>query len=187
MKLRKSKNPQIIQDRLLLLAIALVICSIVIAWGVYLYGNANTDTPQEQPIAEIKDREPTDEEIRQVEHQKALENKIRRENEQRRQEEEQEQKIIESKPQQIQTTIKSTGVNYYNGYRETWYSSQVARHYRINEWVQDENGYWKTQTGLFVVASQEYNQGAIISTSMGQAQVLDYCETPGVIDFYVSW
>ena len=38
---------------------------------------------------------------------------------------------------------KQSGVNQYNGRRETYYSSNVLRHYRIDEWHTDENGVWR--------------------------------------------
>lgn len=84
---------------------------------------------------------------------------------------------------------KSAGVNYYNGHKETYYSSNVLYHYRTPEWVCDDEGFWRTTDGYYVVAanSGEYSQGTIIDTSKGKAMVLDSGCSYGTIDFYVNW
>lgn len=46
--------------------------------------------------------------------------------------------VAQEMPKQInegykQTLTKSGGVYYFNGLRETWFSSNVSRHYRISE------------------------------------------------------
>lgn len=87
-----------------------------------------------------------------------------------------------------QTLTKSGGVVYFNGLRETYYSSRVALHYRINEWWCDDNGFWRTQDGYFVVAyTMSLPIGTIINISQGQAMVLDHCPTEGTVDVYVCW
>lgn len=78
------------------------------------------------------------------------------------------------------------GVIEYNGVCETWYSSNVAYHYRTDEWMLDDAGYYRTQDGYYVVASDGYEQGTIIETSRGLAQVLD-CGCGSNVDFYVNW
>lgn len=81
------------------------------------------------------------------------------------------------------------GVYYYNGHRETYYSSRVLRHYRIGEWHTDSEGFWRTAEGYYVVAanSGEYAQGTLVDTSKGLAQVLDSGCAYGTIDMYVNW
>ena len=74
----------------------------------------------------------------------------------------------------------------YNGREETWYSSNVLRHYRTDEWTADEDGFYRTSEGLFVVATDAYPYGEIIETSRGPAQVLD-CGCGWAIDFYTNW
>ena len=82
--------------------------------------------------------------------------------------------------------FKTQGVVDYNGRSETWYSSNVLRHYRTDEWTADEQGFYRTDEGYYVVASDAYEQGAIIETSRGLAQVLDSgCGEN--IDFYTDW
>lgn len=81
------------------------------------------------------------------------------------------------------------GVYYYNGHRETYYSSRVLRHYRIGEWHTDDEGFWRTAEGYYVVAanSAEYCEGTLVDTSKGLAQVLDCGCSYGTIDMYVNW
>lgn len=74
-----------------------------------------------------------------------------------------------------------------NGTRETAYSSSVLYHYRTSEWTPDEYGFYRTDDGYYVVASSDYEQGAIIETSRGEAMVLDSGCDSGIVDFYVDW
>lgn len=74
-----------------------------------------------------------------------------------------------------------------NGTRETAYSSQVLYHYRTSEWTPDEYGFYRTDDGYYVVASSDYEQGAIIETSRGEAMVLDSGCDSGIVDFYCNW
>ena len=70
---------------------------------------------------------------------------------------------------------------------ETWYSSNQAYHYRTSEWSTDEEGYYKTDEGYYVVASSDYPEGTVINTSKGEAIVLDDGTDSGNVDFYVAW
>lgn len=70
---------------------------------------------------------------------------------------------------------------------ETWYSSNQAYHYRTPEWSVDDEGYYKTDDGYYVVASNDYPEGSIITTSKGEAMVLDDGTESGNVDFYVAW
>ena len=79
------------------------------------------------------------------------------------------------------------GVREYNGRTETWYSSSIVRHYRTDEWVTDDEGYWKDQDGRYVVAASDMPEGTVFETSKGEAIVLDSGCDDGVTDFYVSW
>ena len=82
--------------------------------------------------------------------------------------------------------FKTQGVVDYNGRSETWYSSNVLRHYRTDEWTADEQGFYRTDEGYYVVASDAYEQGTVIETSRGLAQVLDSgCGEN--IDFYTNF
>ena len=82
--------------------------------------------------------------------------------------------------------FKFQGVVEHGGHEETWYSSNVLRHYRTDEWTPDEDGFYRTDDGYFVVASDAYEQGAVIQTSRGLAQVLD-SGCGDAVDFYTQW
>ena len=82
---------------------------------------------------------------------------------------------------------RSSGVNYFGGRKETYYSSRVLRHYRTDEWTIDAEGFYRTSDGYYVVAASDSPQGSIIETSKGAAKVLDSGCAAGVTDFYVSW
>lgn len=74
-----------------------------------------------------------------------------------------------------------------NGTTETAYSSNVLYHYRTSEWTPDEYGFYRTDDGYYVVASNDYEEGTVIETSRGEAMVLDGGCDSGIVDFYVNW
>ena len=78
------------------------------------------------------------------------------------------------------------GIVEYNGREEKWYSSQVLYHYRTPEWTADDEGFYRTDEGYYVIATDAFEEGTIVQTSRGMAQVLD-CGCGDVIDFYVRW
>ena len=90
-------------------------------------------------------------------------------------------------PEQVQTINAFDGVYEYGGRLETYYSSNVAYHYRTPEWTVDEQGLYRTSEGYYVVAASDYEQGELIETSMGTAQVLDSGCDVGITDFYTAW
>ena len=75
----------------------------------------------------------------------------------------------------------------WNGQKETAYSSKVLYHYRTSEWTPDEYGFYRTDDGYYVVASNDYEEGTVIETSRGEAMVLDGGCDSGIVDFYVNW
>ena len=79
------------------------------------------------------------------------------------------------------------GVVEGNGRTETAYSSNVLYHYRTSEWTPDEFGFYRTDDGLYVVGSDDYEMGSVIETSRGPALVADCGGDPGITDFYVNW
>lgn len=83
---------------------------------------------------------------------------------------------------------KQSGVNQYNGRRETYYSSNVLRHYRIDEWHTDENGVWRDSDGYVVVAADDIPEGGLVDTSFGEGKVYD-CGVgyDGGTDIYTNW
>lgn len=81
---------------------------------------------------------------------------------------------------------KASGVNFYNGRRETYYSSNVLYHYRTPEWTLDEEGFYR-EGDYYVVAASDMAQGTTFSCSKGTCIVLD-CGCPeGTTDYYVAW
>ena len=80
-----------------------------------------------------------------------------------------------------------TGVNYYDGRRETYYSSNVAYHYRTNEWYVDSEGFYRTDEGYYVVAASDMDQGTTFEGSKGTCIVLDSGCAEGTTDYYVNW
>lgn len=82
---------------------------------------------------------------------------------------------------------KSSGVNYYNGRRETYYSSRVLYHYRTSEWTVDSEGFYRTSEGYYVVAASDMAQGTVFQGSKGLCQVLDSGCNGNTTDYYVNW
>lgn len=80
-----------------------------------------------------------------------------------------------------------TGVNYYDGRRETYYSSNVLYHYRTNEWWVDDEGFYRTDDGYYVVAASDMEQGTVFEGSKGECIVLDCGCADGTTDYYVRW
>lgn len=98
-----------------------------------------------------------------------------------------EQAEEQTQAEQVQTINAYDGVYEYGGRVETYYSSNVAYHYRTPEWTVDEQGFYRTSEGYYVVAASDYEQGELIETSMGTAQVLDSGCDVGITDFYTAW
>ena len=70
---------------------------------------------------------------------------------------------------------------------ETWYSSNAAYHYMTSEWTPDDEGYYRDSDGYYVVASDDYPEGSVVTTSKGEAKVYDSGTDSGNIDMYVNW
>ena len=69
--------------------------------------------------------------------------------------------------------FQSQGVINQNGYRYTYYSSNVLRHYRTDEWNAGDDGIYRDSNGYVVVASDAHPQGSIVSTPFGEGRVYD--------------
>lgn len=81
----------------------------------------------------------------------------------------------------------SGGVNYHNGRRETWYSSNAAYHYRTGEWTVGEDGVYRDADGYIVVAASDLAQGSTVETSLGTGKVYDSGCAAGTTDIYTAW
>lgn len=82
---------------------------------------------------------------------------------------------------------KSGGVNYHDGRRETYYSSNVLYHYRTGEWTADAEGFYRDANGYYVVAASDMPQGTTFEGSKGTCIVLDSGCAAGTTDYYVNW
>lgn len=69
----------------------------------------------------------------------------------------------------------------------TWYSSNVLYHYRTPEWNLDDEGFYHTDEGYYVVASSDYPEGTIVDTPWGEGMVLDDGCDPGTFDMYTAF
>ena len=86
-----------------------------------------------------------------------------------------------------QTINAYDGVYWYADRLETYYSSAVAYHYRTAEWWLDDEGFYRTQEGYYVVSASDYEQGSVIEGSKGLCMVLDSGCDDGITDYYVNW
>ena len=81
---------------------------------------------------------------------------------------------------------KASGVNYYGGRRETYYSSNVLYHYLTPTWTLDSEGFYRDGDN-YVVAASDMPQGTIFPCSKGTSIVLDTGCPAGTTDYYVAW
>ena len=82
---------------------------------------------------------------------------------------------------------RSSGVNNYNGRRETYYSSNVLYHHRTGEWTLDSEGFWRDSDGYYVVAASDKSQGSTFTGSKGECKVYDSGCAAGTTDYYTGW
>lgn len=80
-----------------------------------------------------------------------------------------------------------SGVNYHDGRTETYYSSNVLYHYNTAAWTVDDEGFYRTDEGYYVVAASDMEQGTVFEGSKGECIVLDSGCAEGVTDYYVRW
>ena len=86
---------------------------------------------------------------------------------------------------------KSGGVYYYNGHKETWYSTNEAGGKTTARSIPgkhaDENGIIRDEDGYICVASSDMAFYSIVETSLGTAKVYDCGCKSGTIDIYTTW
>lgn len=86
---------------------------------------------------------------------------------------------------------RSNGVVYYNGHKETWYSTNESagattavsipgKHVADDGTIRDKNGY-------VCVASSDHSFYTIVNTSVGPGKVYDCGCSHGTIDVYTTW
>lgn len=85
----------------------------------------------------------------------------------------------------------SKGVNYYNGFRETYYSQKVlpgyglkipGRHIASDGTIRDGNGYL-----CLAAHKDDFARYSIVQTSLGPGKVYDTGCAKGTIDIYTDW
>ena len=72
----------------------------------------------------------------------------------------------------------------YDGHTETFYASYAV--YDDELWV-DDDGFFRTEDGYYVVSTDDYEQGEIVDISVGKAVVMDCGTEDGVLDVHVTW
>ena len=82
---------------------------------------------------------------------------------------------------------KSGGVNYHEGRKETWYSSNALYHKDTANWTAGSDGVYRDKDGFVVVAASDRAQGSTIETSFGTGKVYDSGCANGVTDIYTNW
>jgi uncharacterized protein YpmB len=109
-----------------------------------------------------------------------------------------EEKKIEEKTEEPERTVpagghltRSGGVYYFNGHKETWYSTNEAAGQNTAVPIPgkhvDENGIIRDGDGFVCVASSDHAFYSIVETSWGLAKVYDCGCSHGMIDIYTSW
>jgi len=76
------------------------------------------------------------------------------------------------------------GVYDYNGHHETFYPNHAV--YDNQLWV-DDDGFFRTDDGKYVVASSDYAEGTEIEISQGTAVVMDSGPESGTVDVHTTW
>ena len=79
---------------------------------------------------------------------------------------------------------------YYDGHVETYYSSNVLRHYRTDEWTPDDEGFYRDGDGYYIVGvgiNDGHHLGDVIDTGKGKAIVSDFGTATNDVDFYTNW
>lgn len=85
----------------------------------------------------------------------------------------------------------SSGVNWFNGRKETYYNLNMSGVVANAKNMGIEGDYWVRGDGVkmygnYVIVAAQMDKGTIIDTSLGAGIVLDWCPA-GTIDIAVSW
>ena len=86
---------------------------------------------------------------------------------------------------------RSGGVYYFNGHKETWYSTHEASGQATAVPIPgkhaDSSGIIRDADGYICVASSDYRIYTVLETSWGPAKVYDTGCSHGTIDVYTTW
>lgn len=85
----------------------------------------------------------------------------------------------------------SSGVNMFNGRKETYYNLDMSGVVANAKNMGIEGDYWVRDDGVkmygnYVIVAAQMDKGTIIETSLGTGIVLDYCPA-GTIDIATTW
>lgn len=85
--------------------------------------------------------------------------------------------------------FKSAGVLYDSNYRYTYYSSNVLRHYKTDQWTLGSDGIYRDSNGRVIVASDDYAQGTVVNSELFGECVVEDCGvgSSGTLDVYVGF
>lgn len=117
----------------------------------------------------------------------AKERQLEQQRQQRAAEQQQQQAIQQQSYSGNSGSFQSQGVIYQNGYRYTYYSSNVLYHYRTPEWTAGSDGIYRDSNGYIIVASSDHAQGSVVSTPFGVGKVYDSGCASGTIDIYTNF
>lgn len=86
---------------------------------------------------------------------------------------------------------QSSGVNYYNGNKETYYNLDMSGVIANAQAMGIQGNYWVRSDGVrmygdYVIVAAQMNKGSIVQTSLGTGIVLDWCQA-GTIDIATTW
>lgn len=106
-------------------------------------------------------------------------------------EQKQQQQQTYSAPSGGGVLTPSSGVNWFNGRKETYYNLDMSGVVANAKNMGIQGDYWVRGDGVkmygnYVIVAAQMGKGTIIETSLGTGIVLDYCPA-GTIDIAVSW
>ncbi len=85
---------------------------------------------------------------------------------------------------------RDKGVVYFNGHKETWYSTSQGSWgvvYGIPGRYTGSDGIIRDENGYICVASNDYPKGTVVETSLGTGKVYDTGALSGTVDIYAEW
>lgn len=105
--------------------------------------------------------------------------------------EQQQQQQTYSAPSGGGVLTPSSGINWFNGRKETYYNLDMSGVIANAKNMGIQGDYWVRGDGVkmygnYVIVAAQMDKGTIIETSLGTGIVLDYCPA-GTIDIAVSW
>lgn len=105
--------------------------------------------------------------------------------------EQQQQQQTYSAPSGGGVLTPSSGINWFNGRKETYYNLNMSGVVANAKNMGIEGDYWVRGDGVkmyggYIIVAAQMDKGTIIDTSLGAGIVLDWCPA-GTIDVAVSW